>query len=266
MRRSPLWFAGFSLLTLFAAVDCTSGYVSQGNETCANNKLDEDQGETATDCGGKLCAPCAEGKACQENTDCAEGLSCDTTGKKCLSTHCTNKTKDADETDKDCGGASCPACGASLVCKANRDCVSTVCKSGLCTGASCTDETQNQGEIDVDCGDPNGLCPPCEAGLKCTDDKGCQSGICNSGTCTEASCSDRIKNGTEGDVDCGGSCTTLCGKGDSCTTDADCKSSVCNEKCLDASCADQVKNGTETAVDCGGTCSPCLEAKDCAVD
>ena len=37
-------------------------------------------------------------------------------------------------------------------------------------------------------------------------------------------CTDGIKNGTEGDIDCGGSCTTLCATSKSCNTSADCAS------------------------------------------
>jgi len=46
-------------------------------------------------------------------------------------------------------------------------------------------------------------------------------------------CIDGIKNGTETEIDCGGSC----------------------EAC--ASCDDGIKNGTETGVDCGGSCDLC---------
>ncbi len=47
-------------------------------------------------------------------------------------------------------------------------------------------------------------------------------------------CTDRIKNGTEEGVDCGGTC-------EACPT-----------------CTDKIKNGTEEDVDCGGTCQACV--------
>jgi predicted alpha/beta superfamily hydrolase/GH25 family lysozyme M1 (1,4-beta-N-acetylmuramidase) len=81
-------------------------------------------------------------------------------------------------------------------------------------------------------------------------------------------CSDGVKNGSETDVDCGGTCPP-CGLGRHCNTGSDCASGVCGGNvCVTAtggsSCGDGVKNGTETDVDCGGgSCPPCSLGKSC---
>ncbi|HEY0882510.1 MAG TPA: Ig-like domain-containing protein, partial [Archangium sp.] len=78
------------------------------------------------------------------------------------------------------------------------------------------------------------------------------------------SCSDRLRNGTETDVDCGGSCPA-CGFGQLCTTNVDCASNRClSGMCaLPPSCTDGVKNGTETGLDCGGSCMGCGTGVEC---
>src|SRR5262245_50851513 len=78
------------------------------------------------------------------------------------------------------------------------------------------------------------------------------------------SCSDSVRNGSETDVDCGGSCMTRCGVGKMCTMGADCVTSVCRMGgCVEASCSDGVTNGAETDVDCGGNCPRCGDGKMC---
>jgi hypothetical protein len=43
--------------------------------------------------------------------------------------HCSDKVKDVDETDVDCGGPTCAKCGAGLQCMMNSDCQSNNCKN-----------------------------------------------------------------------------------------------------------------------------------------
>ncbi|RYZ03476.1 MAG: trypsin-like serine protease [Myxococcales bacterium] len=81
-------------------------------------------------------------------------------------------------------------------------------------------------------------------------------------------CSDGMKNGTESDVDCGGSCTADCAVGKACGVAADCVSNLCAAgKCVAApTCSDGMKNGTESDVDCGGSCTAdCAVGKACGV-
>ncbi len=74
-----------------------------------------------------------------------------------------------------------------------------------------------------------------------------------------SSCSNKIKDGTESDIDCGGSCPG-CATGKKCGGPSDCLSKVCTlfGVCGAARCDDGLMNGDETAVDCGGSlCAPC---------
>jgi hypothetical protein len=82
-----------------------------------------------------------------------------------------------------------------------------------------------------------------------------------------ATCTDNAKNGSETDVDCGGSCATKCADSKACAGAADCLNSNCeNNVCAAPSCTDNAKNGTETDVDCGGACATkCADGKDCAI-
>ncbi len=73
-----------------------------------------------------------------------------------------------------------------------------------------------------------------------------------------ALCTDKVQNGDETDIDCGGSCPK-CTPGKGCKSPSDCGSGVCTNlsTCAAATCNDKVQNGSETDVDCGGTCPSC---------
>lgn len=91
----------------------------------------------------------------------------------------------------------------------------------------------------------------------------CSGDTSTSGQNTTPTCMDGAKNGTETDVDCGGSCGA-CINGKACTAAKDCLSQICSGGlCQSPSCTDGVKNGTETDVDCGGPCTACADGKAC---
>jgi len=103
-------------------------------------------------------------------------------------------------------------------------------------------------------------------GKTCAANRDCASGVCSGGLCRTASCSDTVKNGTETDVDCGGTCPADCGTGKMCSSAADCISKVCTSgKCVAPTCSDRVQNGTESDVDCSGGCTKCANGKKCVV-
>ena len=77
-------------------------------------------------------------------------------------------------------------------------------------------------------------------------------------------CLDGKLDGSETDVDCGGTCSR-CDDGKVCKIGADCSSNTCTaDVCAQPTCTDAAKDGKETDVDCGGTCSPCSDGKSCA--
>jgi Sulfatase-modifying factor enzyme 1 len=193
---------------------------------------------------------------------------------------CTDHMKDGDETDVDCGGGTCPPCQDTYHCKVGTDCIDKVCSGTplTCQAPSCTDGQQNGTETDVDCG---GTCTKkCGPGAGCgtgpTASANCESQLCTNGTC-QATCSDAIQDGTETDVDCGGTCPS-CAPGKMCGTAPNaainCQSGVCAATLVDGgttvpecqapTCNDGVKNGTETDIDCGGaSCPQCSPGKKC---
>lgn len=143
--------------------------------------------------------------------------------------HCTNGTKDVDESDEDCGGIACDGCDVGKNCGDDDDCASLKCNTAtnVCSAPLCTDGVQNGNETDKDCG---GSCAQkCGDAKKCIVGSDCSSFVCNATTltCSAPSCTDSVKNGTEGDVDCGGPCTTKCGLGLDCKNNGDCSSNVC---------------------------------------
>ena len=79
-------------------------------------------------------------------------------------------------------------------------------------------------------------------------------------------CDDRMFNGDETAIDCGGSCPP-CADGDSCRVAEDCESNVCmRAHCLVPSCMDGVRNGRETGADCGGDCGLCPGGESCTTN
>ncbi|MBL8920226.1 MAG: hypothetical protein JNJ54_15270 [Myxococcaceae bacterium] len=74
-------------------------------------------------------------------------------------------------------------------------------------------------ETDVDCG---GLCPGCGERKRCLVGADCQSGVCAANVCQRPSCFDNVRNGTELEPDCGGSCFQSCRVGQMCRSVLDC--------------------------------------------
>ncbi|MBI4699654.1 MAG: SBBP repeat-containing protein [Deltaproteobacteria bacterium] len=116
-------------------------------------------------------------------TPCAEdgGEVCDGKGS-CAPPSCDDTVKDGDETDTDCGGATCASCKDGDSCKKGTDCASGFCDGAVCTakkpiGASCNKpgECQSGDCVDARCCD-SPCDAPCEA---CASPKtGLADGIC----------------------------------------------------------------------------------------
>lgn len=130
--------------------------------TTCNNML-KDGTETSTDCGG-ACLPCADNLACKIPNDCLSQVCMGSPGNKiCAIPACGDNVKNGKETDIDCGGKDCIPlggyCDMGQHCKLPSDCVSNVCKVGVCQPPTCTDAVKNGDEAGIDCG---GSCPtPC---------------------------------------------------------------------------------------------------------
>jgi hypothetical protein len=94
---------------------------------------------------------------------------------------------------------------------------------------------------------------------------------CPSGNCALSSsvdhCFDRVHDGDEVDVDCGGSCGR-CPVGLACSSGDDCQSGTCDDDvCTAPTCFDGLKNGFEASTDCGGACQrKCEIGQVCGMD
>jgi hypothetical protein len=148
-------------------------------ETCSDGIQNQD--ETDVDCGGDICAVCANGADCNDDGDCSSE-SC--VGGQCAAS-CTDSIQNQGESDVDCGGT-CPQCQEGQGCFADPDCVQLPdvqsCVSGQCTN-HCFDSITNVDESDIDCGGV--ICSArCGPGYTCNMNEDCASGICMGGnTC-----------------------------------------------------------------------------------
>ena len=69
---------------------------------------------------------------------------------------------------------------------------------------NCSNGAFDSGETAADCG---GICGTgCAIGQACDAGSDCSSGVCSAGSCASPSCADRVRNGSETGVDCGGGC------------------------------------------------------------
>ena len=218
------------------------------NATCVSCSNGVRDGfESDKDCGG-ACDSCGDAKVCTSDDDCSsehcyrKNGNKDIRGGTCVSY--TNKKRDGDESDVDCGGSASNRCNLNQKCVVANDCASGNCtsnSSGVCgqpsPKVSCNDGKQNNLETCKDGGGTEcerlgklcatgGACKrtaDCKGGLMCAIKSGEMLGVCSS-------CSDKKKNGLETGVDCGGGCDS-CSLGAKCTGNKDCESGLlCNEK------------------------------------
>ena len=221
--------------TCYITADCISqtcmGGICASPTVGACNDGIQNQDETAVDCGGAICNACIIGKTCVLNRDCAAGSVCTTTTnpitvstpwgsvtQNVTSSTCTAITggscsdgiKNGAETDIDCGGNVCAACNLGRTCTINSDCVSGLtCFNGVCTSTTapspqivaCTSSFGQNATL----GDLN------NDGIVSLVDAELLARVLNpqSGIYTP-SCFNKIKDGNEQDIDCGGSCGTIC--------------------------------------------------------
>ena len=211
--------------------DCASGNcVNQkcGPPNCTD--VTQNGSETDIDCGGAGgCPPCENLQHCKVNSDCKNngcvmGI--------CLFPSCTDGTKDGSETDKDCGGP-CSPCADGATCADDGDCVSGICGPASLSGTTVINRcfpTSCALSIDAGAGGAapgtvrlcGGACPLCVDTEACKTNADCLHHGCVSGFCATPTCTDTVQDGTETDVDCGGSSCPKCNPGQKCLVDSDC--------------------------------------------
>ena len=196
------------------------------------------QAKTGLDNG--TCAPVSDGQ--QSTSGCTEaGKACSSIG--CVAATCFDQVKNGDETGVDCGGA-CPGCAVASACGKPSDCLSGNCIDGICCAPNCfgTCRSCAQAKTGLD----NGTCAPVSDGQQSTSGCTAEGKACSSIGCVATSCFDKVKNGDETDVDCGGSCPG-CIVANTCSKNSDCVSG----NCIDGICCDS---------NCFGTCRSCAQA------
>ena len=121
--------------------DCKSDVCTAGRcATPSCNDGAKNGTDTDVDCGGPSCPRCADGKDCLLPTDCTNSVCADKgMGLKCQPPSCTDGLKNQDETDVDCGGATCAGCVTGQACLTGGDCASQGCNyNRVCAaGRSC---------------------------------------------------------------------------------------------------------------------------------
>lgn len=93
--------------------------------------------------------------------------------------------------------------------------------------------------------------------------------LCAEGACSTAApqdrCTDRIRDGAETDVDCGGGTCPACAASRACLAPADCQTGGCEAgACRAPTCSDGLRDGFESDVDCGAACGDCAVGQRCA--
>ncbi|MBI2145708.1 thrombospondin type 3 repeat-containing protein, partial [Candidatus Woesearchaeota archaeon] len=147
-----------------------------------------------------------------------------------LESACSDKVRNGDEADVDCGGSCSAKCANGKSCIIQSDCKSAYCVDGVCKAGSCTDSIRNQDETGIDCG---GSCTSkCDMGQGCKKAADCETGICTEGFCVaEGPCSNKRLDPGETDVDCGGVCVPVknnkCLANQKCSGNSDCKTGLC---------------------------------------
>ncbi len=83
----------------------------------------------------------------------------------------------------------------------------------------------------------------------------------------DENCYNDITDGTETDLNCGGSGCLCCESQKKCNNDTDCCSYYCRQGyCAEPRCDDLIRNGFESDVDCGGSCPLCEDGNNCTQD
>jgi hypothetical protein len=173
----------------------------------------------------------------------------------------------AAQTSGDCKIAVCDGNGGTSAIPDNNDKKddNNVCTTDGCSAGSPTHTPVTPGTA---CTGPNGakVCGPSGVCVECVSGTNCATGVCVANTCIAAQCNDGVKNGSETDKDCGGTCPP-CAFNKVCGSNSDCIGQSCVGGVCVATCTDTVKNGSETDVDCGGAAcaTKCASGKSCNV-
>jgi len=217
--------------------------------------------DAGSNCGGRTGNPCGDGARCMTGLDCQSGL-CVSAVCTAPEAACTDGMKSGQDTDVDCGGPVCPACGTGKHCKTGTDCQSLVCVGGVCQAATDKDSVRNDSETDVDCGGalqndgtPNPVsdgAPPCRPGKLCVIASDCIEAVCGPNAVVLDAGTTGMNDAavTVGDASAGFDATDA----SRVTSEAGAHDAGSGGPfyCQPATDDDGIQNDSESAVDCGG--------------
>jgi hypothetical protein len=160
-------------------------------------------------------------------------------------------------------GGSVGGSGGDGGCSEPADCPGgdTTCRYRTCDNDVCGAENAAEGTACAEQGgqtcDGSGNCVECLTNEDCPDDEDCDG----TGTCVDDGCADSQQNGSETDVDCGGSVCPTCPNGSTCSSGTDCTSGMCADGlCCDVACDGPCEACNSSGSD--GSCTPHPKGSD----
>jgi hypothetical protein len=132
----------------------------------------------------------------------------------------------------------CDGSGACVACTPMNPCdeasTTPFCSEKLTCVACLEDAHCKDNGAYLYCAKPVGAC------VQCTSDAACAKDglVCQDFTCKTPACKNKTKDGSESDVDCGGTCAP-CGLGKACVMGADCTTGQCDTGTKSCVCTDQ---------------------------
>jgi cysteine-rich repeat protein len=252
--------APFSILAFIGAATVSSAGCSSSTPTGSGGSGGAGATTTSTSSGG-----------CAQAADCP-GVDTDCSKRTCSAGVCGTLlvpagTATSTQTAGDCKASVCDGMGMTT---SKNDDADILDDSNECTDDVCADGTpENKPTMaGAMCTTGGKVCDGASKCVECVDAAACESGVCEMNKCVAASCTDKVKNVKETDVDCGGTDCNPCATGKVCVAGTDCIDTICTAgACAAPTCADTAKNGAETDVDCGGgTCAGCGPDLGCKID
>jgi hypothetical protein len=219
-------------------------FIAQRPADCSDGRINGR--ETDLDCGGGVCAGCAEGALCLANADCASAVCL---LNRCEAPSCDDGVQNGAESAVDCGGA----CGP---------CKTPSCIDGGCVEPSCSNQRRDGVETDVDCG--GGACSTCAMGQTCSRTADCATGECVDGRCGNRCVAPLLA--------CNNGCvdpridSANCGRcGAACAPDRICAQGQCTLVCLGGTqlCSNACVDSASNPAHCGGCNMPCASGSVC---
>ncbi|MFO0588746.1 MAG: lamin tail domain-containing protein [Polyangiaceae bacterium] len=192
--------------------------------------------------GGAFCSAAATCVQCNLASQCS-GTDNECQTRTCSSNTCgfnfqPSGTVVATQTTGDCQENQCNGSGTVVSVAKNSD---LPVDGNQCTGDVCTNGVPTNPDLPL--------------GTSCSQNGGT---TCNgTGSCVSAACNDGVKNGSETDVDCGGSCAP-CALTKACSVNGDCASAACAGnvcvECLSAAQCPGTDNACQTRTCNSNTC------------